>query len=110
MPGSSPTMARRDPTMRLNSVDFPTFGRPTMASVGTPAAVVASVLVELYVGWVKMSGNQLLITGNPYYRDSRGLRLPTRVFFSAHPVLSQRKRRIAASILRAGGSSLSRAS
>jgi ATP-dependent DNA helicase DinG len=30
-----------------------------MARVGTPAAVVASVLVELYVGWVKMSGNQL---------------------------------------------------
>jgi hypothetical protein len=28
-------------------VDFPTFGRPTMASVGTPAAVVARVLVEL---------------------------------------------------------------
>jgi len=35
-------------------VDLPTLGRPTMASVGTPAAVVARVLVELYVGWVKM--------------------------------------------------------
>src|SRR5213595_3383454 len=31
MPGSSPTMARRDPTSRLNSVDLPTLGRPTMA-------------------------------------------------------------------------------
>ena len=40
--------------MRLNNVDLPTLGRPTMASVGTPAAVVARVLVELYVGWVKM--------------------------------------------------------
>jgi len=47
MPGSSPTIARREPTMRLNSVDLPTLGRPTMASVGTPAAVVARVLVEL---------------------------------------------------------------
>src|SRR6202161_1553103 len=54
MPGSSPTMARREPTMRLKSVDLPTLGRPTMATVGMPAAVVASVLVELYVGWVKV--------------------------------------------------------
>ena len=38
MPGSSPTMARREPTMRLNNVDLPTLGRPTMASVGRPAA------------------------------------------------------------------------
>ena len=34
MPGSSPTMARRDPTSRLNSVDLPTLGRPTMAMRG----------------------------------------------------------------------------
>jgi hypothetical protein len=27
-------MARRSPTSRLNSVDFPTFGRPTMATMG----------------------------------------------------------------------------
>src|SRR6266481_301925 len=34
MPGSSPTMARREPTRRLNSVDLPTLGRPTMARMG----------------------------------------------------------------------------
>src|SRR5215472_17165248 len=34
MPGSSPTMARRDPTSLLNSVDLPTFGRPTIAMRG----------------------------------------------------------------------------
>src|SRR6185437_7236636 len=34
MPGSSPTMARREPTSRLNSVDLPTLGRPTMAMRG----------------------------------------------------------------------------
>jgi hypothetical protein len=34
MPGSSPTIDRRDPTMRLKSVDLPTFGRPTIAMVG----------------------------------------------------------------------------
>src|SRR5207248_5646517 len=37
MPGSSPTMARRDPISRLNRVDLPTFGRPTMAMVGRAA-------------------------------------------------------------------------
>src|ERR1700681_2494901 len=34
MPGSSPTMARRDPVRWLNSVDLPTLGRPTMATRG----------------------------------------------------------------------------
>ena len=33
IPGSSPTIARRCPINRLNSVDFPTFGRPTMATM-----------------------------------------------------------------------------
>src|SRR5437868_13656394 len=35
MPGSSPTIERREPTRRLNKVDLPTFGRPTIASVGS---------------------------------------------------------------------------
>src|SRR5690242_792660 len=34
MPGSSVTMDRRCPMIRLNRVDFPTFGRPTMAIKG----------------------------------------------------------------------------
>src|SRR5580700_6899932 len=34
MPGSSPTMARRCPVMRLKRVDFPTLGLPTMTTVG----------------------------------------------------------------------------
>src|SRR5690348_4737311 len=94
MPGSSPTMARREPTMRLKSVDLPTLGRPTMATVAMPAAVVARVLVELYVGWVKMnsrSGGRLVLAElnvgkrptmrkarNRYYRDSCGFKFPTR--------------------------------
>src|SRR5579871_1699665 len=40
IPGSSPTMARREPTSRLNSVDLPTFGRPTMARVGSCAVAI----------------------------------------------------------------------
>src|ERR1035441_410253 len=35
MPGSSPTMARRDPVRWLKSVDLPTLGRPTMATSGS---------------------------------------------------------------------------
>src|SRR5579884_750194 len=37
-PGRSSTSARRLPTSRLNSVDLPTLGRPTMAIVGTGIA------------------------------------------------------------------------
>lgn len=37
MPGSSPTMERRDRVSRLKSVDLPTLGRPTMARVGWAA-------------------------------------------------------------------------
>src|SRR5262249_29585315 len=35
MPGSSVTMERRAPTMRLRRVDLPTLGRPTMAIRGS---------------------------------------------------------------------------
>src|SRR5271166_2033838 len=41
MPGSSPTMERREPVRRLKSVDLPTLGRPTIAKIGAVAAVKA---------------------------------------------------------------------
>src|SRR5512137_2394564 len=34
VPGTSSTMARRSPAKRLKSVLFPTFGRPTKATIG----------------------------------------------------------------------------
>jgi hypothetical protein len=40
-------MARREPTIRLNSVDFPTLGRPTIAIVGTPTVTGALIELEL---------------------------------------------------------------
>src|SRR5579863_2775242 len=40
MPGSSPTIERRLRVSRLNSVDFPTFGRPTIATSGSAPAFV----------------------------------------------------------------------
>src|SRR5262245_56917858 len=41
MPGSSPTMARREPISRLKSVDLPTLGRPTMARRGGRVVVMS---------------------------------------------------------------------
>src|SRR6185295_1790481 len=43
MPGSSVTMDRRWPIRRLNRVDFPTFGRPTMAISGSEDDMACSV-------------------------------------------------------------------
>src|SRR5512139_4278123 len=39
MPGWSNVMARRFPEIRLKSVDFPTFGRPTRATVNSPRLI-----------------------------------------------------------------------
>ena len=36
VPGMSETVARSIPTNKFSKVDFPTFGRPTMAKVETP--------------------------------------------------------------------------
>src|SRR5207237_160943 len=55
MPGSSPTIERRAPTMRLKSVDLPTFGRPTIVTSGnagrasTADGAVASVSFVLMI-------------------------------------------------------------
>src|SRR6202521_6304503 len=71
MPGSSPTMARREPTMRLNSVDFPTLGRPTMAMVGTPA--VTGALIELELIRVKVYRDRTRVS-DPCRLSCLGLR------------------------------------
>src|ERR1700678_2272537 len=44
MPGSSPTMERRLWVSRLNSVDLPTLGRPTIATSGM--AFAAAMVVD----------------------------------------------------------------
>src|SRR4029077_20150287 len=44
IPGSSPTIERRDRRMALNRVDLPTFGRPTITTegrVGTDTTMIA---------------------------------------------------------------------
>src|SRR5580698_747406 len=44
MPGSSPTIDRREPVKRLNRVDLPTLGRPTIAKTGWLAVSAADSL------------------------------------------------------------------
>jgi hypothetical protein len=54
-------MARREPTMRLKSVDLPTLGRPTIATMG----VVVSIANER-VGELSMEGlNEICLTEPP---------------------------------------------
>src|SRR5712692_7297505 len=46
MPGSSVTIERRCPTRRLNSVDLPTFGRPTITTDGLACVMRSLALCE----------------------------------------------------------------
>src|SRR5437660_7790658 len=72
MPGSSPTMARRDPTNRLKRLDFPTLGRRTMTIVGTRPGLATSV-IELVCNFAKKIcslGTRYWVLSSRYYRDS----------------------------------------
>ena len=64
--------------MRLNSVDFPTFGRPTMATIEIAAAVETGFATMLSEDWlnsdsVPLAAHQPLphLARNRYYRDFR---------------------------------------
>ncbi len=50
MPGSSVTIERRVPVNRLNSVDFPTFGRPAITTDASfeDEGVVLTVMSAAY--------------------------------------------------------------
>src|ERR1700685_99569 len=77
MPGSSPTMARRDPVRWLKSVDLPTFGRPTMATSGAGFFLLKGWSFLNSVSTKGLTENRELRTVS-YYRDS----VPS----SSHPV------------------------
>jgi hypothetical protein len=49
--------------MRLNSVDLPTFGRPTMASVGTPTAAGSLIALDLILVMGAVVGRSSLVVG-----------------------------------------------
>ena len=65
MPGSSPTMARRDPVRWLKSVDLPTFGRPTMATSGAGFFLLKGCLERV----VLVQSLDELRGPSRYYRD-----------------------------------------
>src|ERR1022692_4359471 len=75
MPGSPPTMARRDPTSRLKSVDLPTLGRPTIASVptvgGSPCSAVRldSNCIRRFTKTLSAAIAPTAIAPSGYYRD-----------------------------------------
>src|SRR5664279_1412417 len=75
MPGSLPTMARRDPTSRLKSVDLPTLGRPTIASVptvgGSPCSAVRldSNCMRRFTKTLSAATAPTAIAPSGYYRD-----------------------------------------
>src|SRR5260370_16019822 len=50
IPGSSPTIERRDRRMALNSVDLPTLGRPTITTDGISGTV--SIVADLRCGHI----------------------------------------------------------
>ena len=49
-PGVSLTIAIRSPASMLKSVDFPTFGRPTMATIG----LLTSSSYRCFLSWRRM--------------------------------------------------------
>src|SRR6266404_5027161 len=75
MPGSSPTMARRDPVRWLNSVDLPTLGRPTMATSGDGFFLLKVFSCSIFFF---LKGGDELRCPSRYYRDSSGFLIPSR--------------------------------
>src|SRR5271167_3435823 len=75
MPGSSPTMARREPTSRLKSVDLPTLGRPTIASVPAKgvspgwAVLLDSNCIRRFTETLSAATARTAIAPSGYYRD-----------------------------------------
>jgi hypothetical protein len=74
MPGSSVTIDRRWPMIRLNSVDLPTLGRPTMAIKGDCDAMAS--LGSLLAGKT-MNPDALSFCkiAHPMFRDLRCLKV-----------------------------------
>src|ERR1700739_700004 len=67
IPGSSPTIERRLFVNRLNSVDLPTLGRPTMATSGSASAPGRVGITDLrYVGKAFSKS----MTALPVYRSA----------------------------------------
>src|SRR5215813_11265564 len=73
MPDSSPTIALREPTRRLNRVLLPTFGRPTIARVpATGRSPVGGIRRDSYMSLRDIDVSAFAsVTPNDYYREAR---------------------------------------
>src|SRR5436309_1573637 len=75
-------MARRDPIIRLKSVDLPTFGRPTMAKMGARESKVFSGKTLAYLLPTIRSGERVIVsTGTKTLQEQ--------LFFKDVPFLEQ---------------------
>src|ERR1700677_3050372 len=80
IPGSSPTIDRRDPVSRLNNVLFPTFGRPHTPISGRSRASTLAVSVpicEASNSTSRQSSKSPPICSRPSIFDDRGVCRPT---------------------------------
>src|SRR5215475_4209888 len=88
-------MARREPTNRLNNVDFPTLGRPTIAISGVSELGIWTVIFRNQLGRHKARLYAVCFS-DEYYRDSMSSFSPPALkdislyqFFSPGGVLSR---------------------
>src|SRR5579872_4166984 len=115
MPGSSPTIARREPTMRLKSVDLPTLGRPTIAIIGIVVSAANERTGELCVDRLneicsehrpsrahrlKSSLRSMLAMQNRYYRDFCAFLVSACVVCTPQPPCNRRERHYSSPIFR----------
>src|SRR5579862_8397703 len=91
MPGSSPTMERREPVSRLKRVDLPTFGRPTMAKTGASPFAAFDIVLRVVrflafksFSWVTRSRRRTLV----YYRNQIFAGISPHVFYSSNCAFS----------------------
>ena len=76
IPGSSPTIDRREPVSRLNNVLLPTFGRPQTAISGSSRASALSVSVTICEASSSISRQSSRRRPSSYF-DDRGVCRPT---------------------------------
>ncbi len=81
----SSTIAVRPPTIRLKSVLFPTFGRPTIATIGIPALAPAAVMPRR-TGWRALVwSSEWTSCARPGSQRARGRRGQARLLGRASP-------------------------
>ena len=71
---------------------------PTGPNAQNAKDMLASIGASVPVSYTHLSASPIRIARNPYYRDSRGFKFPTRSSFNAQSPLSRRKGRAGRSL------------